>query len=277
MSTGHLRSSAYLLCGLLLLILAACSPGTSEEKAEEKAIANRPSSPEGVGEVSLGSSSAALSLLPIVRQSLQAAPNLKGPAGEPSAHKIAAHLASLGFYATDIARLQGKGVNPVTASARHLSGDLRIDDAVVLSDITVLAKATGLDVSSDVGDGYFSTVAFSVEKVWRGPKSLRRIHVRQRSGRQQDGTDLAVTSDFVPEVGDEYVLVGSSELYRHRTGIRPLLAAGDVQRVSLIIPPLLLKGDHVISMSRTGAPAPESVQQMVVEIEDAVASTLRAP
>ncbi len=99
-----------------------------------------------------------------------------------------------------IKQLQSAGSDPLISAISLVRGTATLRDQAILADYTVLAKISAVKFES-LGDGFGSTVTFDVVKSYVGPPAIKRLQVRQMSGKSDDGSQALYSGDMLP--GDE--------------------------------------------------------------------------
>lgn len=130
----------------------------------------------------------------------------------------------------------------IAAAARGLRASSQLEDHVLLSDVIVVARATG---GADVGgvDGFRSGQVFLVTSPIKGDvRKGTRLALRLRGGRNPDGTYTRYSNEPSFKTGSEYLLLVSRSLYEVtvlETGRQKPRSDEQLPGVLMTIPPEL--------------------------------------
>jgi len=64
-------------------------------------------------------------------------------------------------------------------------------------------------------DGYRASIIVKILEIYKGDYQLEHIAVRRLSGRDSDEFDVSISHDFMPNIGEEYILFLSNILYQY--------------------------------------------------------------
>ena len=104
-------------------------------------------------------------------------------------------LQSLNFKPARIRRLSDAGLNPLQAAAAYTRGTATVTEYALLSDVVAVARV--VEVRNErLGDGFRSTVLLEITDSILGRAPNRPIALRQRSGEDENGQTLRVTSEL---------------------------------------------------------------------------------
>jgi hypothetical protein len=171
---------------------------------------------------------------------------------------VALELATLGFNAGDVRATSGDGAALVSAAAARVRGTANLNQYSLLSDTFIIGRVTGVNTKDDRGDGYLSTVTFSVVRSFSKDLTANDVvELRRLSG--ESGTKRVGSSTEEPlALGDQVLLVGSRAHYRNSTR-----AGGKRKTAVELIPFYRVNGDTL---------SPSSPYQQPASLNDLVAN-----
>ena len=173
-------------------------------------------------------------------------------------------LQSLNFKPARIRRLSDAGLNPLQAAAAYTRGTATVTEYALLSDVVAVAR--GVEVRNErLGDGFRSTVLLEITDSILGRAPNRPIALRQRSGEDENGQTLRVTSDLQAVDGQSYLVMLSAGLYEQLAtegaGNPAASAQGAARNYVQLGPTYLVQGDTLTPVD-TGEVSPTTLSQL---------------
>ncbi|MBR0406019.1 MAG: hypothetical protein IJI68_12605 [Eggerthellaceae bacterium] len=173
-------------------------------------------------------------------------------------------LQSLNFKPARIRRLSDAGLNPLQAAAAYTRGTATVTEYALLSDVVAVARV--VEVRNErLGDGFRSTVLLEITDSILGRAPNRPIALRQRSGEDENGQTLRVTSDLQAVDGQSYLVMLSAGLYEQLAtegaGNPAASAQGAARNYVQLGPTYLVQGDTLTPVD-TGEVSPTTLSQL---------------
>ena len=173
-------------------------------------------------------------------------------------------LQSLNFKPARIRRLSDAGLNPLQAAAAYTRGTATVTEYALLSDVVAVARV--VEVRNErLGDGFRSTVLLEITDSILGRAPNRPIALRQRSGEDENGQTLRVTSDLQAVDGQSYLVMLSAGLYEQLAtegaGNPAASAQGAARNYVQLGPTYLVQGDTLTPVD-TGEVSPTTLSPL---------------
>ena len=173
-------------------------------------------------------------------------------------------LQSLNFKPARIRRLSDAGLNPLQAAAAYTRGTATVTEYALLSAVVAVARV--VEVRNErLGDGFRSTVLLEITDSILGRAPNRPIALRQRSGEDENGQTLRVTSDLQAVDGQSYLVMLSAGLYEQLAtegaGNPAASAQGAARNYVQLGPTYLVHGDTLTPVD-TGEVSPTTLSQL---------------
>lgn len=150
--------------------------------------------------------------------------------------ETAIDLAALSFTASDVAAYRKHNVDLVSIVHRLLMASATPEENLIVADNVLVAKAMPSDSSQTRVDGYRSALVFEVEESLKG-RLLEGdiVRIPRRSGKNSDGSIVAVSHDIHSVPGKRYLLVLSKDWYEQK-----VIEAGKEPEIGFNAAPLLV-------------------------------------
>jgi hypothetical protein len=173
-------------------------------------------------------------------------------------------LQSLDFKPARVRRLADAGLNPLQAAAAYTRGTASVTDYALLSDVVAVARV--VEVRNErLDDGFRSTVLLEITDSILGRAPNRPIALRQRSGEDENGQTLRVTSELQAVDGQSYLVMLSAGLYgqlaTEGAGNPAASARGAARNYVQLGPTYLVQGDTLTPVD-TGEVSPTTLSQL---------------
>ncbi len=182
---------------------------------------------------------------------------------------MAQRLAVVGHTAATIRKLRLSGYDPVAASGAAMRGGSTLLQLAMLADTVVVGEVVSYHSNEPGVDGFGSSSYYKIIEIMKGSCQIGdRVAVRQLSGTRRDGTVLRVSSDIMPNAGERYLLLLSSEMYKQtalETSMTPL-PGSSIKSFVLYSMPYSITGS-VLSATSSGLPSVGPLTQVRADLK----------